>query len=51
MFRNELGQKVYGWLGCGEDAAEGPSMRVDTMGGEDYCGNLLWLSCQTIFLP
>ena len=35
-------------LGRGEDAAGGyPSMWADAMGGEYYCGNLLWQSCRT----
>ena len=55
---------LYGWVGgmkliallaftmrlvCGEDAAAGCSpMWADTMGGEYYCGNLLWQSCRTV---
>lgn len=52
MRRDELNRKVYGRPVCGGSAAVGCSaMWADTMGGEYYCGNLLWQSCRTIYSP
>ena len=38
-------RKVYDWLVCGRVAVAGCSpIGADTMGGECYCGNILWQS-------
>ena len=50
MRMNKLKREVYGWLVRGEDAAVGyTSIWADTIGGENYCGNLLWKSCWTFY--
>ena len=50
MHMDELNRKVCGWLVRDGNAAVGGSfMWARTMGGECYCGNLLWQSCRTIF--
>ena len=49
MHRDELNRKVYAWMVRDGNAAAGSSsMWVDTMGGEYYCGNLLWQSSLTL---
>ena len=48
----EESRKVYGWLVRDENAAAGcSSMGADARGGEYYCDNLQWQSCQTIYFP
>ena len=48
----EESRKVYGWLVRDRNAAVGcSSMWADTMGGECYCGNLLWQSSLTLLSP
>lgn len=43
-------RKVYGWLVRSGIAAVGcSSLWAGTMGGEYYCGNLLWQSCRTFY--
>ena len=42
----EENRKVYGWLVRGRNAAVGCSfMWADARGGENYCGNQVWLCC------
>lgn len=43
------GKKIVGWLSRGGIAAVGcSSMVAGSMGGENYCGNLLWQSSVTL---
>lgn len=42
-------RKVCGWLARGGIAVvRGSSMWADTIGGEYYCGNILWQSSLTL---
>ena len=44
--------KVCGWLVRDGIAAVGcSSMGAGSMGGENYCGNLLWQSCLSLSFP
>ena len=46
------GEKIVGCLSRDGIAAEGcSSMGAGSMGGENYCGNLLWQSCLTLLGP
>ena len=46
------GKKIVGWLLRGRIAAEGcSSIGAGSMGGENYCGNLLWQSSLTLLPP
>ena len=50
MRRDELKRKICGYMVSGKISAVGcSSMRASTMGGEYYCGNLLWQSCRTFY--
>ena len=43
------GKKIGGWIVRDGFAAEGcSSMGAGSMGGENYCGNLLWQSSLTL---
>ena len=45
-------KKIVGWLVRDGIAAEGCSpIGAGSMGGEDYCGNLLWQSSLTLLPP
>ncbi len=44
--------RVYAWMVRDGNAAVGSlPMLADTMGGEYYCGNLLWQSSLTLLFP
>ena len=46
------GKKIGGWMVRGGIAAEGCSpIGAGSLGGEDYCGNLLWQSSETLLPP
>ena len=46
------GKKIVGWLVRDGIAAEGCSpMGAGSVGGEDYCGNLLWQSSVPLLPP
>ena len=43
------GKKIVGWLSCDGIAAVGcSSMGAGSIGGKNYCGNLLWQSSLTL---
>ena len=46
------GKKIVGWLSRGGFAAViCSSMGAGSIGGKNYCGNLLWQSCLSLSFP